>query len=41
MIVVGARGLAGLERLLLGSVSSKLAHHAPTDVLIVRGRRDD
>jgi nucleotide-binding universal stress UspA family protein len=41
MIVVGARGLAGIERFLLGSVSSKLAHHAPTDVLIVRGRRDE
>ena len=36
LIVVGARGLNGLERFLLGSVSSKLAHHAPCSVMIVR-----
>jgi nucleotide-binding universal stress UspA family protein len=36
VIVVGARGLTGFERFLLGSVSSKLAHHAPCDVMIVR-----
>jgi nucleotide-binding universal stress UspA family protein len=36
LIVVGARGLTGLERFLLGSVSSKLAHHAPCSVMIVR-----
>ena len=40
-IVVGARGLSGVERFLLGSVSNKLAHHAPCDVLIVRARADD
>ena len=38
LIVVGARGLTGIERFLLGSVSSKLWHHAPTSVTIVRGR---
>ena len=38
LIVVGARGLTGLERFLLGSVSSKLAHHAPCSVTIVRQR---
>jgi nucleotide-binding universal stress UspA family protein len=36
LIVVGARGSAGLRRFLLGSVSSKLVHHAPSSVLIVR-----
>ncbi len=36
LIVVGARGLGGLQRWLLGSASSKLSHHAHCDVLIVR-----
>jgi nucleotide-binding universal stress UspA family protein len=36
LIVVGARGLTGIERFLLGSVSSKLSHHASRDVMIVR-----
>ena len=36
LIVVGARGLTGLERFLLGSVSAKLSHHAPCTVMIVR-----
>lgn len=36
LIVVGARGLSGLERFLLGSVSSKLSHHAPISVMVVR-----
>ena len=36
LIVVGARGGTGLRRFMLGSVSSKLAHHAPSSVLIVR-----
>ena len=36
LIVVGARGLTGLQRFLLGSVSSKLSHHAPTSVMVVR-----
>ena len=36
LIVVGARGLTGLQRWLLGSVSSKLSHHAHCDVMIVR-----
>jgi nucleotide-binding universal stress UspA family protein len=36
LIIVGARGLTGLERFLLGSVSSKLSQHAPTSVMVVR-----
>ena len=36
LIVVGARGLTSFERFLLGSVSSKLAHHAPCSLMIVR-----
>ena len=36
LIVVGARGLNGAERLVMGSVSSKVARTAPCSVLIVR-----
>jgi nucleotide-binding universal stress UspA family protein len=36
LIVVGARGLTAIQRFLLGSVSSKLSHHAPCSVMIVR-----
>jgi nucleotide-binding universal stress UspA family protein len=36
LIAVGARGHTGLRRFMLGSVSSKLAHHTPTSLLIVR-----
>jgi nucleotide-binding universal stress UspA family protein len=36
LIVIGARGLTGLRRFLLGSVSSKLAHHAECSLMIVR-----
>jgi len=36
MIVVGSRGTHGIERFLLGSVSSKVAAHAKCDVLIAR-----
>ena len=38
LIVVGARGLSSLQRFLLGSVSSKLSHHAPTSVMVVRAQ---
>ena len=35
LIVVGRRGLSGAERLVMGSVSSKVARTAPCSVLIV------
>ncbi len=39
LIVMGSKGLTGLERYLLGSVSRKVARHASCSVLVVRRRR--
>lgn len=36
LLVVGARGIGGLERFFLGSVSAYCAKHAPCPVVIVR-----
>jgi nucleotide-binding universal stress UspA family protein len=36
LIVVGSRGLTGIKRYLLGSVSSKVSEHASRSVMIVR-----
>jgi nucleotide-binding universal stress UspA family protein len=36
LIVVGSRGLTGIQRYLLGSVSSKVSEHASCSVMIVR-----
>lgn len=35
LIIVGARGLSAIGRFLRGSVSTKVAHHSPCDVLVV------
>ena len=37
LIVIGSRGLSGVRRFLLGSVSAKVSEHAPCSVMIVRG----
>lgn len=37
LIVVGSHGYNRWERLLLGSVSDSVIHHAPCSVLVVRG----
>jgi nucleotide-binding universal stress UspA family protein len=36
LIVLGSRGLTGIKRYLLGSVSSDVSHHAHCSVMIVR-----
>jgi nucleotide-binding universal stress UspA family protein len=36
LVFVGSRPLSGLERMLLGSVTSWVAHHATCDVVITR-----
>lgn len=35
LVVVGRRGLSGLNELVLGSVSQKVLHHAAADVMVV------
>lgn len=35
LVVVGNRGMSGVKRFVLGSVSNKISHHSPCSVLIV------
>jgi nucleotide-binding universal stress UspA family protein len=41
LVVIGSHGLGFLKRVLLGSVSHHVLHHAPCPVLVVRERDDD
>jgi nucleotide-binding universal stress UspA family protein len=36
VIIIGNRGITGLEEFLLGSVSSQVVHEAPCSVIVVR-----
>ncbi len=39
MVVVGSRGSGGFARLLMGSVSSQVTHHAVCPVVVIPGSR--
>ncbi|NPV26362.1 MAG: universal stress protein [Firmicutes bacterium] len=36
VLVIGYKGVSGIERFLLGSVSSKVIHHSPCTVILVK-----
>ena len=40
LIVVGSRGLKGLNEMFVGSVSNYVTHHAPCSVLVIRSNID-
>jgi nucleotide-binding universal stress UspA family protein len=41
MIVLGAHGWGAMKRMLVGSVSTVVLHHAPCPVLVVRGDAEE
>lgn len=41
LLVVGSRGAGGFSRLMMGSISSQVAHHAQCPVVIVPADKDD
>ena len=41
LILVGSRGLTGVQEMFLGSVSNYVTHHAPCSVLIVRSDAEE
>src|SRR5215208_96973 len=40
LLVVGSRGLGTVQRILMGSQSEEIVHHAQVPVLVLRGARD-
>ena len=36
LVVIGTRGMTGLKKVLLGSVSNGVVNHSPCPVLVVR-----
>ncbi|ACZ42650.1 UspA domain protein [Thermobaculum terrenum ATCC BAA-798] len=40
LIIIGSRGKSGLERLMMGSTSEEVVHHAHVPVLVLRGGAD-
>jgi hypothetical protein len=40
VVVIGSRGLGGISRALMGSVSDSVVRHASCPVLVVRGREE-
>jgi len=41
LIVMGSKGITALDRILIGSVSEKVLHHAPCPVMIVRRQKSE